>query len=158
MGWKFAAVPPARAGLGGRRDVRVSFSFAISITAPPEAAAIRELAYEGVDTIHTDLAIVEQQAAELQELAELFDFADQMKKTNDYVGRCRGDLLLIKATWDLATVVQTTLDEWNTTLWAATSWVAPAGAEMSSEYNANCAAANCASNFGGVPETPRRAA
>ena len=49
-------------------------------------------------------------AAEFYTLATLFDFPDQVNKSNEMVKQMRNDLCLTKKLWDLTNVVQTTLD------------------------------------------------
>ena len=68
--------------------------------------------------MHVDLKEIENQAANLLELATLFEFPDQMNKTSEMVFSMRKDLIITKNLWDVISVVQTTLDEWQKTLWA----------------------------------------
>ena len=76
-----------------------------------------EASYEGIDTVHVDLKEVEAAAANMLELATIFEFPELTDKLRSVVGTCRKDLALVKKLWDLINVVTTSIDEWNLTLW-----------------------------------------
>jgi dynein heavy chain len=73
--------------------------------------------YERLDELHKDLLDIETAAAEFVELATLFDFPEAMNKSSDMVKSMRANLVLTKKLWDLCNIVQTTLEEWQGTLW-----------------------------------------
>jgi len=73
--------------------------------------------YVRIDEMHIDLCALEKQTLELFELATLFEFPDQIKKTDTMVKKMRDDLILIKKLWDVVRVTTTTLAEWQKTLW-----------------------------------------
>lgn len=73
--------------------------------------------YERLDELHKDLLDIESAAAEFVELATLFDFPEAMNKSSEMVTSMRTDVILVKKLWDLVNIVQTTLEEWQGTLW-----------------------------------------
>ena len=67
--------------------------------------------------MHVDLKGVEEETGTKRELAELFEFPEAVAAIDELVSKCRLDLRLGKALWDLANVVMDSLGEWERTLW-----------------------------------------
>ncbi|KAJ3023806.1 hypothetical protein HKX48_000940 [Thoreauomyces humboldtii] len=75
-----------------------------------------EKAYDVVDTVHMDVLSMENEAKALKTSCELFELN---VPTYRQLSDCRRDIGMLKAVWDVVSLVTLMFQQWRTTLWTA---------------------------------------
>ncbi|GAB9467560.1 hypothetical protein Gpo141_00004900 [Globisporangium polare] len=97
--------------LGTLKD---EFHVAAPFNAPPSSQAIADV-YESLDAYHAKLALVEQDAARLMELEDMFELAPSKYDT---LAVLRSDFVLLKHVWDLVALLDAVfVTKWQPLLW-----------------------------------------
>ncbi|KAK2582958.1 hypothetical protein KPH14_009015 [Odynerus spinipes] len=70
--------------------------------------------YEKIDDINEDIIDLENELKDLQETANIFEHNIEEFR---HIGQARRELKLVKMLWDYINIIQSSLDEWKTTIW-----------------------------------------